>query len=441
MDGSVAAGASVLIATTDFAGVTRGRAVPRSLFDRHPAPSVGWVPAMTALSCFDVPAAAEPWGAKGDLRLRADGTARYRATIAHAAPLDLALGDLVTLEGDAWEGCPRTFLRRALGDLESLAGLRLRTAFEHEFQVEGAGWAAAPSFSVEALRRADPLTERLFAALAEAGLEPEVILPEFGRDQFEAVIAPAIGMAAADRAVALRVLVREVARTLGWRATFAPKTAVEGVGNGVHIHLSLVDAAGRNVTRDPALPGGLSATAAAFAAGIMRHLPALIGFTAPSVASALRLRPHLWSAAYTAVAVADRESALRICPGAALDGRDPAMGFNLEYRPADAASCPHLSLGVLVRAGLEGICAGLKLPPLAPRDPDSLSADERRALGIAPLPPTLAAALDAMATDDTVRGWFDPAVLAAYLSLKRTEIATVAGLDEASLCRRYAAVY
>src|SRR5215208_2061375 len=97
---------------------------------------------------------------------------------------------------------------------------------------------------------------------------------------------------AADRAAATREVVREVASRLGYMASFAPMADPGGVGNGVHVHMSFVDREGRPVSYDPEGPGGLSATAARFAAGILEHLPALCAFTAPSVISYLRLGPQ-----------------------------------------------------------------------------------------------------------------------------------------------------
>src|SRR3546814_4040263 len=90
----------------------------------------------------------------------------------------------------------------------------------------------------------------LVTALEAAGVEPEVMIAEFGRDQFEVTCAPADPVTAADRAVVIREIVRETARSLGWRASFAPKTAADGVGNGVHIHLSLWSDDGRPLTRE-----------------------------------------------------------------------------------------------------------------------------------------------------------------------------------------------
>src|SRR3712207_2762199 len=220
--------------------------------------------------------------------------------------------------------------------------------------------------------------------------------PEYGQGQFEIPWAPAGGVAAADRAAALREVVREVARTLGYRASFAPMADPEGVGNGVHVHMSLVDAGGHPVFYDPDRPGRLSTTAARFAAGILEHLPALCALTAPSVVSYLRLGPHHWSAGFGSVSERDREATIRIPPTTDFAGADPARQFNLEFRAADAAACPHLALAVLVLAGLRGIREELPEPPLVEGDPSELDEAERRRLGIRPLPASLEEALEAL---------------------------------------------
>src|SRR5690606_19084505 len=127
------------------------------------------------------------------------------------------------------------------------------------------------------------------------------------------------------------------------------------VGNGVHIHLSLRDAEGKPVTWDPGAPDRLSDPAARFVAGILAHARALCAVTAAGVPSYLRLVPHRWSAAWTNLGAQDREACVRICPLFDTPGADPARQFNFEYRAADAIANPYLQLGVLIRAGLEGL--------------------------------------------------------------------------------------
>ena len=59
-------------------------------------------------------------------------------------------------------------------------------------------------------------------ALAAAGVQPERFFAEFAAHQFEIPVHPAEGLAAADRAVVLREVVREIARRHDLRATFTP---------------------------------------------------------------------------------------------------------------------------------------------------------------------------------------------------------------------------
>ncbi|HEV7253901.1 MAG TPA: glutamine synthetase family protein [Mesorhizobium sp.] len=425
------------VVTTDLAAVTRGRPLTEERLARAAETGIGWVPANLALTAFNTIADPNPWGSAGDLRLVPDLGARFRtgATLA-ATPFSMAMGDLVELDGRPWASCARTFLRQSLALLKAETGLTLFAAFEHEFQLDGAG-PAAHAFSFEAMRRAGPFVPRLIAALDEAGLEPEMAFAEYGANQFEATLAPAEGLAAADRAVALREITRELARNLGRRASFAPKTALDGVGNGIHVHWSLLDAGGAPAMFDASGPARLSAIAGAFCAGVLRHLPALLAFTAPSECSYFRLKPHGWSASYTWLGERDREATLRICPTVEIGGRDPARQFNVEFRAADATANPYLTLGVIVRAGLEGIRAGLPCPPIASGDPTVMAEEERERLGLRRLPESLGAALEALDADAVARGWFDEKFLATILAVRQAEREALKNRSPAEICSIY----
>lgn len=432
----------VSFVTTDIAGITRGRAV--GLGDLQPAlrRGVGWVPANISLTPFGEIASPNPFGSEGDLRLMPDPEACVRvAGLPGASPLQFFHSDITDLAGRPWECCVRSMLAAAVEDLRAETGLGVIAAFEHEFAILGTGWPEAPPFALSALRRADPFGPLLVALLREAGAEPETFLAEFGRDQFEIVCGPSTPVRAADRAVTIREVTRELARRLGWQATFAPKYDLATAGNGVHIHLSLVDAEGRPVTYDAARPGGLSARAGSFAAGIVRHMAAITALTAPSVLSYIRLRPHSWSAAWTTLGEKDREASLRICPVSERKGDDPSRAFNVEFRGADATASPHLSLAALIRAGLEGLREGLEPPPVVRGDAGEMSAAEREALGIRRLPESLWEALAAFERDPVAQGWFSPTFVDAYLGMKRKEIDLVADLDGQALCDRYVAIY
>jgi glutamine synthetase len=223
----------------------------------------------------------------------------------------------------------------------------------------------------------------------------------------------------------VRELARAVAARLGHRAILAPMPQPDGVGNGTHIHWSLLDAAGQPAAYDAARPHGLSEVAEHVCAGLLHHLPALAAITAPSVASYYRLRPGRWAPTTSDLGVRDRGSAVRICPVDATAAEGVARQFNVEFRVADAAASPYLALGVLVWAGLDGLRHRRRLADHAP----------------APLPASLDQALERFAASPAVAGWFGPLFHDVYLRFKRSELKALAGLDEAQICDRYAAVY
>ena len=274
----------VNLVVVDYAGIARGRGVPRRGYDEAKGmKTCGWVPANMSLTTFDIIADPNPWGSRGDLRLVPDNSARYACWPTRAAtPLDMVMSDITELDGSPWVCCPRSFLKSALADFKAETGCDFIASFEQEFKVLGAGWEAAQSFGLAALRRADPFGPEVVAALEQAGIPLEMFVAEYGRDQFELTTPPVDGLMAADRAVVIREVVRETARLHGWRASFVPKAEVAGVGNGVHVHFSFVGAKGEAAAFDPQGPGRMSALAASFAAGVLRHLPALIALCAAS---------------------------------------------------------------------------------------------------------------------------------------------------------------
>ncbi|MFT4014422.1 MAG: glutamine synthetase family protein [Paracoccus sp. (in: a-proteobacteria)] len=421
------------IVTTDLSAVTRGRFLPADRIEAAARTGIGWVPANISLKPDGQIVADNPWGSSGDLRVLPDLKARAVTAMTGApTPFDMTPGDIVTLDGQPWSACTRSALKAAVAAFEAETGLRLLSSFEQEFQLLDTGLPDAHVFSYRALRRAEPFAGRYFAALQQAGMDPEVIIAEYGRDQYEITSGPTDPLTAADRAVIIREITHEMARIQDWRATFAPKTHPEAAGNGVHIHFSLVDAAGNPAGFDASRPGRLSPVAAAFCGGILEHMRSILALTASSPSSYLRLRPHNWSSAWTWLGERDREASLRICPTVEIGGRDPARQFNVEYRAADATANPYLALAALIRAGLDGIRKGAA-PPVFSGDPEALSEAERGALGLHRLPTTLEAALAALQAGAAC-DWFAPELLESFAGIKRDECLAAAGRDDAENC-------
>jgi glutamine synthetase len=153
---------------------------------------------------------------------------------------------------------------------------------------------------------------------------------------------------------------------------------------------------------------------------VLAHLPALLAVTCASPNSYRRLLPHFWSSAYTAYGFDNREGAIRI--PSPFWGRE-ADSTNFELKPADHSGNPYLALGCLLAAGLDGIRRELDPGEPVEVDPGNLSDEERERRGIHRLPQSLGVALDALETDDVLKGALGAPLAPAYLAVKRLEAA------------------
>lgn len=429
----------IFAATCDLAGKVRGKAFPSGQLEKRLKRGVGWTPTNVQITCFDT-ISDSPFGALGDLLLIPDGDASVTATF-DTGTERFMLGDIVTLEGAPWDLCTRAILRGALDRLESVGGVSLLAAFEHEFQLTGDPVLRNEAYGRGGFESQRKLCEDLMLHLAQAGLSPDTIMKEYGPNQYEVVIGPEKGVRAADAAVIVRELTRATARHAGQHATYTPILDPASVGNGVHIHMSFLDREGEPVTHDPDGPCGMSDLTAAFSAGVLKYLDSILALTAPSVVSYLRLTPHRWSAAFNNLGFRDREASLRVCPVTSKDSASIARQFNIEYRAADAAACPHLALAAIVHAGCQGIEDGMSPPAPTEEDLSLLPPGELAARGFIRLPETLEDALERFETNETVRAWFPDLFAPTYLAHKRGEIEQMAGLDTAERCAAYSQTY
>ena len=424
---------AIFVATCDLAAVTRGRSVPLGAEASVLRAGTGWVPANLGITCFGDLADDSGFDSTGDLRLKPDSTAVYDIPrIGPLPPLRLMVGGITNLDGSDWDGDCRAFALRALNDLQEQYGATITAAFEHEFTLTGLADQGAP-FSLDRYRSAEPFGSELIRLLADVGLDPESWLAEFGEDQFEITVAPAEGISSADRAIVLRQLVRDLARVHGLRAGFSPLRSLGGIGTGVHLHFSLRSDTGEPLLWDPRRDGSLSSFGARFAAGIVRHAPTLVAFTAPSPASGYRFGEHKWSSAAAYLSDADRDSLLRICPTTRLSATPDSLQYNLEYRAGDATGNPWLALGLLVRAGIAGLSDSteesvLVGPPKYPSEGQMIptSAEEAR---------------QAIDRDEIAQSWFPPLLLNAFRAVRKAEEAATRDLSPEQIVEKVSRVY
>jgi glutamine synthetase len=412
------------VGVCDWAGIVRGKAFPETDLSTRITKGVGLTHSNIMMSCFG-PIYTTPFGTAGDLIIRPDPTVRVDVPFEDGTSERFYLGDIVNTDGTPWDFCPRTFLSRALAALAEF-GLAAIASFEQEFVLTGVEDRPGATYALDAFRRQGQFGESLMGALRAAGFKPDSFLPEYGPQQYEATLGPERGVRAADAAVVLREMARAIAWRQGWRAVFAPMLTPTGIGNGTHIHLSLWEG-DAPVTFDPAAPLRVSARTAPFFAGVLAHLPAITAFSSPSVASYYRLTPNRWAPVHANMERQDRGAALRVAPVFETSPEEHARQFNVEFRVADATSCPYLALGAVVWAGVDGLRRTLALPKPGAEAPL--------------LPRSLEAALAALESDPVAQGWWSKAAMAAYLAFKRAEIAALGQADPPEVCKRYAEVY
>ncbi len=411
---------------------TRGRAVRAESLKT--STSVGWVPANLGIGPSGHITDDIPFDSSGDLRLLPDFDSAVRTTlIPGQPPLTIVFSDQVNTDGTPWHGDARSFLRQAIAELSEEFGIQVNAAFEHEFTDLG-NTAPTQPFSLQAHRALEPIGSESMAALAEMGAQPENWSPEYAPNQFELTVSPAPALTAADRAVLVRDTVAAVFAGHDREVTFTPVPIAGDGGSGVHVHFGLNDLDGETLVFDADRPGRISVKAAKFAAGIVKYAPSLTAIFAPLVVSYQRPRP-------TTGRRPRRSSACRIvrrwrgsCPRTRSAEQTLARG-HFEFRGGDIGANPYLLLGILLKAGMEGLRQDLEPAEVVVGDPDAAVSAEGQ------LPTSLREAIDRLESDDVVREWFHPEPLATYLAVKRAEIAEFGDLEPSQQCAAYRKFY
>jgi glutamine synthetase len=412
-----AAGVRLVVgAVIDSAGVPRGKQVPVGRAGTLHRSGVG-ASSTWAVFCADNAIATTPRiGAVGDLRLRAD----LAAAVDIGGGLAWAPAEVFDQDGVGSPVCWRGFLRRQQAAAEAL-GLEVLAAGEMEFsllpaQPDNTGddrWAAYGLGP--ALDHQEFLLD-LEAEFDRAQLGLEQLHAEYGSRQFELSLSPAAPLQAVDKLALARFLLGRTARRHGLVVSLSPKPFVDGVGNGAHLHMSFLRD-GKPLLSAGEGPHGITPEGGSLIAGIVAQLPELTGLLAPSALSSLRLQPGMWSGAYACWGLENREAAVRLC--AATTGNP--HGANIEVKCVDPAANPYVACGAILAAALDGLRAGMPLPPEVTVDPATLTEDEAERFGVVRLPATHAAALDALERSAAARRHLGEELLEAMVAVRRHE--------------------
>jgi glutamine synthetase len=329
--------------------------------------------------------------------------------------------DIVTPDGQPYEGDPRYVLRRALERMSSMGfdAFNVGPELEYFYFKAGTGTETLDEggyFAMTTLDAASELRKETIKALEAMGIPVEYAHHEVGPSQHEIDIryAPALDMA--DYTVTYRLIVKEIATKYGVYATFMPKPIFGENGSGMHTHQSLFTD-GRNAFFDQADRWHLSDAGKAFIAGQLRHARELSAIFAQWVNSYKRLVPGYEAPVYVAWSTRNRSALIRIPlykPGS-------EQATRAEIRCPDPACNPYLTFATLLHAGLEGIEQGYELPEPMETNLYHLTPEQRRERGIVSLPETLGEAIDELAASELVRKALGPHIFDRYVELKRKE--------------------
>lgn len=264
----------------------------------------------------------------------------------------------------------------------------------------------AQNFDLDVLDRTQAILDDILDAAWDQGMTPDTLIAEYGPGQFEVNFHHTDNvMAAADDALYFRRLVRGVARKHGMSATFMAKPYADYPGNGMHVHVSVVDTEGKNIfdagTEDP------SPLLKQAVAGVLDTMDDLQAIFAPHMNSYRRFQPGSFAPHTPDWGMDNRAAAVRLPE---VEG----PGARLEHRIAGADANPYL----VVAGVLGGMLYGLDHPDL----PLPAPLDEQNGQFSDPLTSDWYTAVECFAESDVADEMFLPGYRDIYAAVRRDEI-------------------
>jgi glutamine synthetase len=347
----------------DLVGVARGKRMPKASLAAALEGGLGFPSSVYALDTTgaNVDASGLIWE-EGDANRPVILDLATLAPVPWRAGGTQILGGLQGDDGGPFFADPRAVLQKVVDRLAVL-GLTPTVALELEFYLlpeshrPGRGpphpieHGAIQVYGMDDLEAKDAFFATLDGFAEAQGLPAKGAVAEYAPGQFEVNlghVSPAL--TAADHAFMLKRAVKAAARAHDLSATFMAKPFADQAANGLHVHVSLLDADGHNrfAADEAALHqalGGLQATMA----------EAMLIF-APNANSYRRLRPRSYAPLAPSWGYNNRTVALRIPDG-------PLIARRIEHRVAGADANPYLALAAVLAGIHHGLEAGLDPGP------------------------------------------------------------------------------
>jgi len=246
-------------------------------------------------------------------------------------------------------------------------------------------------------------------------------LAEYGPGQYEVNLAHAPdALRVCDEALRFKRIVKSVARAHGCDATFLPKPYRDMAGSGLHVHVSLLDAGGRNIFAaadphaSPSLRHAIAGTLATLADGM--------AVCAPGPNSFRRFRREAYVPLHASWSINNRGAAIRV-PASDADN------LRLEHRLAGADANPYLVVAWVLAGVLLGITRKLEPPPVTTGNAYEQPGE--------PLPISWNEAIERFARSAVGAQYFGEKFVKLYATVKRAECEEFASHITPLEIRRY----
>lgn len=207
------------------------------------------------------------------------------------------------------------------------------------------GWQTQV-LSIAELHSFEPVLADIFYACEQQNLPADTVVRENGPGQDQVNLKhiddPVL---AADHAFLLKRIVRGVARKHGWDATFMAKPYGDLAGSGMHVHLSILDADGRNIMAEP--NGAPSEKLRHVVGGMLHTMADAMLLLAPHANSYRRLAPGTHAPTRITWGHDNRTAAVRVITA--------GQATRVEHRVAGADCNPYLAVAGILAGGLHGL--------------------------------------------------------------------------------------
>lgn len=304
----------------------------------------------------------------------------------------------------------REVYRNVLADVGEL-GYEVLAAIEYEIRIfdeRGGPTSSGISYSINEIGGYARFLDELVRALEGLGVGLSAVHTEAGPGLLELNLAPGRGLRAADDAALAKFAVKQVAASMGLRASFLAKTVPGEEGSSGHVHMSFW----REDVNAFAGPDAGSPLPEAFGsaiAGVLEHLPAASLLLNPTINSYKRLVPGWFAPINATWGYENRSCAVRAIRSA----RQELWRFECRRPGADAN--PYLALAAIAASAADGVRRGLSPPP-----PEAGDAYARTDLP--PLPGSLEAAIGSFGEDAGLRAALGEAFSEYFITSRMWEL-------------------